>query len=172
MDTRTLSFIVVAVACVSCPCATIAQKHIFAPDPQIRTIERLLPAGWRIVERHEAAVPQGLLNRETGYYLKLQGREKLYGRELLNGVPSRYYRGVEQVELWLMPPDFRPKKPNALQKGWPLAVMEDYTAVEASNARFKLFAVYSDTPSWPTWGKHVYRALDVVPAGHERLSIP
>ena len=104
--------------------------------------------------------------------MKLQGHKTLYGNALTNGVPGTYCRGVEHIELWIVPPNFRPRKPNFLQRGWPLAVMEDYRAIEAVNPHFRLFAEYTDTPSWPTWGKDLYRALQVIPAGYSALLIP
>jgi hypothetical protein len=144
----------------------------FDATAEIRIIERLLPAGWKVAERSDAAVPRGLVNREKGVYLKLVGTQELYGRELLNGVPHRSPSGVEKIELWIMPATFRPKQPSFLGKGWPLRVIEDFTAAEADNPRFKLFVEhYTDTPTWPTWGRDVYRALKVVPAGYSRLLI-
>jgi len=163
--------IIAASLCISCASTSQVSHPPFKPLNTIKLIEKILPEGWKVVEQSEDSVPRGLVNKRGGYFIKLEGPRDTYMRVLTNGVPGRHYAGRENIKIWLMPSDFMPRKPSIFSKGWPFAAYPSFDAVEASNKDFMFYALYTETPSWPTWGKDIYTKLNLIPSGYDKLWI-
>ena len=148
-----------------CSCASTSNpRSDFSPTAisAIKKIEAVLPPDWKVVERGQNSVPRGIVNQEGGYYIKVRGPSPIYWTLRTNGVPTTKVYGKEEIQLWIMPPDYQPKKPGFIH-AVTLCLIPTYVAAEAGNSRFKVFSEYSPTPSWPTWGEELYDALQVKP---------